>query len=115
MEGRRGKRAEPWQGRGMRAVTCPDPAHPEHGERRQAPAAALLCPSAMMLPPSQPVQVPGLLLAGFSIPSGKSGRAREEAGRLQLRAGIWVCEGITRRDGHVFGLYQLPRDHSGTG
>lgn len=35
---------------------------------------------------AQLVQVPGLLPAGFSIPSGKSGRAREEVGRLLLGA-----------------------------
>lgn len=42
---------------------------------------------------AQLLQVPGLLPAGFSIPSGKSGRAREEAGRLLLPAGIWVLRG----------------------
>lgn len=65
---------------------------------------------------AQLVQVPGLLPAGFSILTGKSGRAREEAGRLLLlHSGIWACEGITRRDGHVFVLYQVPQDHSVTG
>lgn len=51
----------------------------------------------------------------FLFPPGRSGRAGEAAGLPLLRAGIWDGEGITRGDGHVFVLYQLPRDHSGTG
>lgn len=53
MERQRGKQAEPWKGWGICAVTCSDPAHPEHGESRcQAPAASLLSPSVIMLPSS---------------------------------------------------------------
>lgn len=95
-EAEREKQAERRKGGGIRAVTCSDPAHPEHGEsRRQAPAASPLSASVIVLPIAQ-LLAPGLLPAGFSIPSGKSGRAKEEAGRLQLR----------RRDLGLRGDYQ---------
>lgn len=60
--------------RGTCTVTCSDPVHPEHGESgHQTPAASLLSPSVILLL----VQLAGLLIASFSVPLGKSGRARE--------------------------------------
>ena len=113
MERQRGKQAEPWQGWGIRAVTCSDPAHPEHGgSRHQAPAASLLSPS-VIVPPSSARPGPGAAARrSFCSPQGRVGGPGR---RLLPHAGIWGCEGITRRDGHVFVLYQVPQDHSVTG
>lgn len=49
MERQRGKQGKPRKGWGVRAVTCSDPAHPEHGESRcQAPAVSLLSPCVII-------------------------------------------------------------------